>query len=62
MGFIGLKVTESRQVAGPNMFSFEEEKELARTTKEELEIPSKRLFDLNTPKPKKSNIEKFMRI
>ncbi len=62
MGFVGLKVTESRQVAGPTMFSFEEEEKSKRTKKEELEIPSKNLFDLNKPKPEKSNIEKLMRI
>ncbi len=60
MGFVGLKVTESRQVAGPTMFSFEEEKESLEITREELGKQRPKLFELDTPKPKKSNIEKLM--
>ncbi len=61
MGLVGLKITESRQVAGPTMFSFEEEKE-AEITKEEFRKPSKKLFELETPTQKKSTIEKLMGI
>lgn len=61
MGFIGLKVTESKQVAKPEFFSFEESKEERREEAiNKLERPSKELFSL-TPQ-RKSNLEKMLGI
>ncbi len=61
MGFIGLKVTESKQVAKPELFSFQESKEERREEPtNKLERPSKELFSL-TPH-KKSNLEKMLGI